>query len=394
MADGTHIEWAEASWNVVSGCERVSSGCLNCYALHMARRLATMPQSKVKYAGLTMVHDNGKADWSGVVRVNENELDTPLSWRKPRRIFVNSMSDTFHEAVPDTFLDEMFGIMLACATLENRRHTFLLLTKRPERMQAYLTARSPRELVQAWAEAGNGYVQMDNPDVYFSEYVAGICAARWDAEGRAQTMPEVWSCPENVFPLPNVWVGTSVEDQRAADERIPHLLKIPAAVRFLSCEPLLGPVDLWHYDEDEGAMRGPGVIVSGGMTPSTPDFPPEGYDDSQPGIDWVIVGGESGPGARACNLEWIHSLVRQCRDAAVPVFVKQLGAVSTVDYEQWRTEGECTGISRMLDYRKAKRAGEGREALLLRNPKGGDQNEFPDELRVREFPQVGGQARL
>jgi protein gp37 len=172
----------------------------------------------------------------------------------------------------------------------------------------------------------------------------------------------------------------SVEDQRRAEERIPHLLATPAAVRFLSCEPLLGPVDLWHMDEDAGAMRGPAVVRSGGMTSSTAHGPPEGYDDSYPGIDWVIVGGESGGGARPFDLAWARSLVAQCRAASVACFVKQLGARAG-------TAGEPTGNFRTHPETGKRQYERTVDLLRLRDRKGGDPAEWPEDLRVREFPE-------
>jgi protein gp37 len=248
-----------------------------------------------------------------VIRLVPEVLDEPLRWRKPRRVFVNSMSDLFHEDVPFAFIDDVFFTMANA-----RQHTFQILTKRGRRM---------REFMQ-WS--GN-----------------------------------------NVDPLPNVWLGVSVENQRAADERIQELLATPAAVRFLSCEPLLGPVNvrghlLSHDRPGDCAACGDGhgftrCPNTGGIAPTC-----ERTDCTtfrrvpNAGIGWVIAGGESGRGARPCSVDWIRSLVEQCRGASVPAFVKQLGAA-------WAHE---------------------HPSYPFNDAKGGEPDEWPEDLRVREFPEV------
>lgn len=248
MADHSKIQWTQSTWNPVAGCRKVSAGCDHCYAIRDAHRLAGNPNAKIAatYAGLTMIQ-NGRPNWTGVFRELPDRLDQPLRWKRPRRIFVNSMSDLFGEGISSLFISRVFGVMA-----RSPWHQFQVLTKRPDRMRDILS--SP----------------------WFGQF--GDTAA---------------------WPLPNVWLGTSVEDQKAADQRIPALLQTPAAVRFLSCEPLLSPLDL-------GLRR---------------DY--AWWD----GLHWVILGGESGPGARPMKMEWAMSLVDQCENAGVPCFVKQWGSV-------------------------------------------------------------------
>ena len=275
MSDKTGIQWTDATWNPVSGCTKVSPGCKNCYAERDWARLSKNPKSP--YFGRAFTD----------VRCHPDRLDQPLRWRDPRRIFVNSMSDLFHESVPDRFIDDVFSYMWLA-----KRHTFQILTKRPERMREYVSSR-------------------------------GISSS-WDG------------------PLQNVWLGVSVENQATADERIPILLQTPSAVRFLSVEPLLEGIAL---GTKSGNARCPIVPAA---------------------LDWVIVGGESGTNARPCNIEWIRDVVRQCKAAAVPVFVKQLGSNCRGDW------GDGHGPYDM------------RHPLTARG--GGDPTEWPEDLRVREFP--------
>lgn len=240
------IEWTEETWNPITGCTKVSPGCANCYAERMARRLA----GRVGYPEAPHHFD---------VTLHPERLDQPFRWKKPRRVFVCSMSDLFHRDVPGYFLAHVFNIML-----RTPRHTYQVLTKRAD-------------LMHDW-------------------------------------------CKHDYTP-PNVWLGVTAENPRRADERIPYLLRTPAAVRFVSIEPMLGPVDL---------------VAAGGI-----------YNGSYPGLDWVIVGCESGPRRRVCDIEWVRELVRECRDAHLPVFVKQLD----------------------IDGHVSK-----------------DPNEWPEDLRVREYP--------
>lgn len=308
MSDKTGIEWTDATWNPIVGCDRVSAGCDHCYAatLHNRRYLAwkrgTFPTAPTQY------HQPfwGKG---GGVQLMPARLGDPLRWRKPRRVFVNSVSDLFHEDVPDEFIRTVFKVMG-----EAQRHIFQVLTKRPERM---------REIVSAMA-----------------------------AEGDFATLNGSTDIP---FPLPNVWLGVSVEHQAAADERIPLLLDTPAAVRFLSCEPLLGPVDLVG-DPGDGHY---GPIWHKHAVQTRTDYGTgvEWDVDLQCGIDWVIVGGESGPHARHMAWHWLYGLLTQCRYADIPIFVKQMGTY-------W-----------------AKFHG-------LKDRHGGDPTEWPESARIRQYPDL------
>ena len=264
MSDKTAIEWTDATWNPIRGCSRVSDGCRHCYAETVANRFKGEGQP---YEGL--IAKGGQ--WNGKIVEIDDLIDQPLRWRRPRRIFVNSMSDLFHENVPDDTIDRIFAVMAVA-----ERHTFQVLTKRPERMRSYLSQDRRREWAD-WAVNLWGGVDSD-------------------------ALHDAIMADDKV--LPNVWLGVSVEHQKAADERIPHLLATPAAVRWISAEPLLGPVDLDCWPET-GCSRN--------------------WLDEEGGIDWVVVGGESGPHARPMHPEWARSLRDQCAAAGVPFLFKQWG---------------------------------------------------------------------
>lgn len=260
MGDNSHIEWTEATWNPVTGCTKVSEGCRNCYIVR------TPP---FRMAGRTWSGDGDIGSTTGV-QLHLDRLDQPLRWARPRLVFVNSLSDLFHQDVPDEFIAEVFAVMAM-----SPQHTFQILTKRPARMRALLAS---FELVVIDAMLRRG------ADVFAP------------------------------IPLSNVWLGVSVEDQAAADQRIPQLLETPAAVRFLSCEPLLGPVDLETHLRNRVTASGiegvPGI---------------DRFHVEPPGIHWVIVGGESGPDARPMHPTWARSLRAQCEPAGVAFFFKQWG---------------------------------------------------------------------
>jgi protein gp37 len=268
MADKSKIEWTDATWNPVNGCTVLSPGCTNCYAMKQAHRFP--PRQ-----GLTR-KTNGGMVWTGEVRFNEAVLDQPLRWRRARMIFVCAHGDLFHESVPDEWIDRVFAVMA-----HRPQHTFQVLTKRSARMREYL------------------------------EKLAG--AGEADLLRRGFSIP---LCGRAIFPLTQVWLGVSVEDQARADERIPDLLATPAAVRWLSCEPLLGPVDLTRIepphctwlDALEGREHiGPAVV------------------EADAKLDWIVAGGESGPGSRPMHPDWARSLRDQCAAAGVPFFFKQWG---------------------------------------------------------------------
>jgi protein gp37 len=264
------IEWTDTTWSPTVGCTKVS----HCYAEGIARRFSGLPS-----------FPNGFD-----LTLHPDRLDKPLHWRKPRRVFVDSMSDLFHQGVPDEFIAQVFAVMAMAP-----QHSYQILTKRHGRMRSLLA--NAERGAPSWLDLVRGWVI-----------------------GNSYGAPGSFS-----WPLPNVWLGCSVEDQKRADLRIPALLGTPASIRFLSCEPLLGPVDLRTVPIP---VRGPRELAL-------------------QQLDWVIVGGESGPDARPMELDWARSLVEQCRAARVPVFVKQDSG-----------------------------------------PKPGMQGRLPDDLWIKEFPAV------
>lgn len=327
------IEWTDRTWNPVVGCIRVSDGCRNCYAERMAARLASTPKAP-QYGGLAR-HSAFGPRWTGLVRTLPEKLVEPLRWRKPRRVFVCSMSDLFHEDVPNAFIAAVFGVMAACP-----QHTFQVLTKRPERARWWLRATS------AWADP--------------------VDAVRCFAVAEVHIRVDESNTPG--WPLPNVWLGTSVEDQATADARIPELLQCPAAVRFISYEPALGPVDLSRWLPkpcramffDEEAAKAYGVPVGEEVS---------GTLRNEPLLNWVIAGGESGPGARPAHPDWFRSVRDQCQTAGVPFFFKQWGA--------WRER--MRGKDATMMHRVGKKAA-GREL------DGRAWDEFPDQHQAEARP--------
>jgi protein gp37 len=298
MSEHSSIEWTDATWNPLVGCSRVSQGCTNCYAERHAYRFARQRGSV--YEGTAKLV-NGKPTFTGRVNLNERALDAPLRWARPRRIFVNSMSDLFHENVTDETIDRIFAVMALAP-----HHTFQVLTKRPDRMrrwfaETFLTGEA-REF-----KTENRHRQVLDEAERIALGPIGDSDRLWTADGRHLSHVQPW-------PLPNVWLGVSVENQEAADERIPLLRRTPAAVRFLSCEPLLGPINIrpWLVCEDCECDESPLDDVAVNAC---------GY----PRVDWVIAGGESGPSARPMHPDWVRSLRDQCAAANVPFFFKQWG---------------------------------------------------------------------
>lgn len=346
----TKIQWSEQVWNPVSGCTIKSSGCTRCYAMRMAGRLEAMGQEK--YRGVTK-KVNGKRIWSGLTILNDDALMIPLRRKKPTTWFVNSMSDLFWgddedlaqarklgienpKPIPFDFIDKVFAVMSLCP-----QHTFQILTKRMERMGKYLG----ECFKDTWTGGPWNGCRVDCND----RINEGISA-------HAKLSP--WKIRER-WPLPNVWLGTSVENQATADERIPHLLRCPAAIRFLSCEPLLGPINLRHVHPDDN------IDCLYGWNPNVG---PEGMNCQC--VDWVIVGGESGPGARECDIAWIRGILSSCDAARVPCFVKQVGARPIYDpsHQIRLVNSGLADSGKRLD------------------SKGGDPSEWPADLRVRQLP--------
>jgi protein gp37 len=299
MADGTKIEWTDATWNILNGCSVLSPGCANCYAMRLAgTRLRHHPSRR----GLTVDSRAGPV-WTGEVRLHEPWLAQPLGWSRPRSIFVAAHGDLFHDAVTDEMLDKVFAVIVLCATRQIG-HRFQILTKRSARMRRYLTRFEGR------------------PDEFGRALAYVVRLAGLDREEGLRAIAAM------TWPLPNVWVGVSAEDQRRADERIPDLMATPAAIRWLSAEPLLGS-----------------IILSGGYDPQTKTLTDYLTGDVQDGVhergdgyvtinsrfwtgpklDWVVVGGESGPGARHMHPDWVVSLHDQCKAAGTPFLFKQWG---------------------------------------------------------------------
>jgi protein gp37 len=329
--DRTNIEWTDATWNPLRGCSRVSEGCRNCYAERVAARFSGhgMP-----YEGLAQfvrgvpvdkleMHENirfeSEARWTGKVAFVEERLQDPLRWKAPRRIFVNSMSDLFHEGVTDSQIDAIFRVMI-----EAKHHTFQILTKRPERMFKY----------------------MDD---------------RW-VDGHANP---------TFRPPKNIWLGVSAENQETFKKRVPLLLKTPAAVRWVSVEPMLEAVEL-----HDGFWR------------TTRDHTDEYESVPLPTrLDWVVIGGESGPGARPFFLDAALEMLDECEQAGVPMFMKQFGARPyTWNANRWDFEDHVRFIEPRQDLEDSVPGGVAACEVVLRDRKGGDMEEWPSEFRVRQFP--------
>lgn len=311
MAETSHIEWTDATWNPITGCSVVSPGCTNCYAMRLAgTRLKHHPSR----AGLTRDTKAG-AVWNGEVRLNAEWLDQPLGWKRPHMIFVCAHGDLFHESVPDEWIAKVFATMALAP-----RHTFQVLTKRSERMQAYLSdAQNARNIYEIVCDR-----------VTEEQLPVVLLASGVSDPGIMPSFPRI-SLGE--WPLSNVWLGVSVEDQARANERIPDLLWTPAAVRFLSAEPLLGPVNLRSIDisgDEEVLPLGAGWL----------DRLEEGEIEAAR-IDWVIVGGESGKEARPMHPDWARSLRDQCKASGTAFFFKQWGTWAAVSHMTEEQIDDC-----------------------------------------------------
>lgn len=297
MAGKTRIAWTDMVWNPIRGCTPVSEGCRNCYAARQALRFAGEGGA---YAGLVRRTPGGPR-WTGEVRLVPEVLMAPLHWRTPKKIFVNSMGDIFHPLVPEEWLDKVFAVMALCP-----QHTFQLLTKRPRRMVEYLL-NLPRRAANTPALANRCIPYEDGR----------ICQLLRNALGPGTPVIE------RNWPLKNVWVLVSIEDQATADERLPWLLRAPAAVRGVSLEPMLGPVDFLAVRPDAWTVLN--VLEGVGYTTR-----PAAMGQTIPNVwtervDWVIVGGETGPGARPLNPQWVRDVRDQCVEAGVAFWFKSWG---------------------------------------------------------------------
>jgi protein gp37 len=348
MSDRTGISWTDATWNPIRGCSRVSEGCRHCYAERQALRITRFdrglgkPEGRGAYDGL--VHEvAGEARWTGQVRLVPELLDQPLRLRRPRRIFVNSMSDLFHESLSE---DAILAVFVTMARAQ--RHTFQVLTKRPARMRAVL--------------------------------------AKWQSGGL--TLREGVTLREGSGAmLPNVWLGVSAEDQATLDARVPDLLRCPAAVRWVSLEPQLGPIDTGRYlgspwfcpycswSGDEPAFSA--------FSWESAAFCPKCHTECEARterLDWIVQGGESGPGARPFDLAWARTTRDQCREAGTAYYLKQLGAQpKSTDGRSYADLGYPEGVQF---------TGNGKGWLYhhLKHRSGADPAEWPEALRVQEFP--------
>lgn len=328
MADGTKIEWTDATWNPVTGCFVLSPGCKNCYAMLLAGTRLSSHSSRV---GLTRVV-NGNTVWTGEARFNDgsngtsNWLVQPLQWRKPRMIFVCAHADLFYDAVPDSWIDQVFAVMAM-----SPQHKFQVLTKRSERMREYLINPEWRErvsaIINAWPQdkigAGNDYL-----------------ADFRMLEGK---------------PLPNVWLGVSVEDQKHA-VRIVDLLTTPAAVRWISAEPLLGELDLTRIS----TMRFPKAEILNALTGVLEGLFGDYCATRLPKLDWVVAGGESGPGARPMHPAWPVALLKQCDQHGTAFLFKQWGEYlpDVVERHEARSLTEIVGT---VTYSKVGKKAAGRK---------------------------------
>jgi protein gp37 len=342
----TKIEWTDESWNPVVGCSKVSEGCLNCYAEKMAHRLACICVANGRnpqYLGVT--NDDGK--WNGKIECCDWLLEQPLHWRNPRRIFVCSMGDLFHPAVPFEFIDKVMAVIALCP-----QHTFQILTKHENEMVEYYEQK-PK---------GNINIAIING----MEYFIGK-----EKKYAGKGLTKHFQNRNTIWPLPNLHLGVSVENPKHLD-RIEKLVKIPAAKYIVSFEPLLSNIySTMFYDVPAGTKvnfltgnvyRHIGADEHGqAMFGNIPD-----YNDKTKKIDQIIIGCESGPKRRPCNIEWVRSLVRQGQSAGVAVFVKQIHLQCLARKSDTRVYGKQ----------------DNRYVYVVSH----DMSEWPEDLRVREYP--------
>lgn len=311
------IEWTEASWNPIRGCTKVSPGCAHCYAERMANRLAHVDNENVGGAYAPVVTDGS---WNGRLICDGSKLTEPLGWRKPRRVFVCSMSDLFHDDIPFEFIDRVFAVMNVTATqlplpADVRKakpwHTYQVLTKRPERMCEYMLSRDPRKFPASGTHPWFG--------------------SRNLFRGHGVDLMNASGCVQ--WPPSNVWLGTSAEDQQRLTQRWDQLRGCPAAVKWISAEPLLGPldVDCCVFDREKDIRK----LINGPMACNRD----QADAVVEHPVKWVVVGAESGPGARDMHNAWVRSIRDQCKAAGVALFVKQLCENGRkIPFEQWPTD--------------------------------------------------------
>lgn len=325
MAEHSAIEWTEATWNPITGCSIATPGCTHCYAMKLAgTRLRNHPSR----AGLTKDTKNGPV-WTGEVRMNDGHggsidfLTEPLRWRRPRKIFVCAHADLFHENVPDDWIDRVFAIMALAPW-----HTYQVLTKRSDRMLAYMTqATAPGRVFGLLGQLMPGKKGVGGAIEQAANLIVGRTA----------------------LAMPHVWLGVSVEDQRRANQRVPDLLQTPAAVRWLSMEPLLGPVDLRHIS----TMRWRGAEVLNALNGVLEGMFGDYCPTRTPYLDWIVVGGESGPGARPMHPDWVRKIRDDCAATGVPFHFKQWGSWRVLGWEHARSKLLITKAGRLVQKKDA-----------------------------------------
>ena len=347
------ISWTDSTWSPIIGCTRVSEGCRNCFAERNAIRMAG-PGGR--YEGLVASHDGGPR-WTGVVKFMPRDLDQPLRWKRPRRIFVNPMSDLFHEGLSDAQIAAVFGVMALAP-----QHTFQVLTKRPRRMLEWFDS-ATRLRVGGWSGIIDPPPLVHPPTACVRSFHNFIGASERDIDPRVDL--RVRAAIGAQWPLPNVWVGVSAEDQATLDARMPDLLRCPAKVRWVSLEPQLGPVDL------------------------RPWLP---FDNLQ----WVVQGGESGPRARPFHPGWAVDVIEACKKAGVPYFFKQQGAwkpkswgARAVDDLEWGTlsgGGKFWPLTTPWNGRTGDDSDDREEVMVRVGGHQSDPAEWPEAIRVQDFP--------
>jgi protein gp37 len=347
----TNIEWAQETWNPFRGCLKVSEGCKNCYAITTAHQLNTRFKNAgneaarkvaAKYEGLTKVLTNGEKNWTGEVQVDYDTMMQPFKWKKGKRIFVNSMSDVFYEKISVADIAILFAVMFLTP-----QHTYMILTKRPERMNEVLNSSEfPAKVC----------VAVDMIRTFRSINHVTLCDDFGENEVKSikDVMSEIKTAhslridktPIETFPFKNIWLGVSVENQATADERIPLLLSTPAHIRFLSMEPLLGEVDLSRVGDFEpkglSTMKFNCLNAKWNQIKEGLGEWEEKYAKIKNKIDWVIVGGESGSKARPMNPLWVEHIQKCCEGASVPFFFKQWG--------EWSPNLPADNMKKLVDW--------------------------------------------
>ncbi|HLO88789.1 MAG TPA: DUF5131 family protein [Nostocaceae cyanobacterium] len=376
MSKDSPIQWCGSTWPIVTGCEFASDGCPNCYAMLESWIHSHHPNPKISgvFAGTVRKSSNGKLMWTGEVFCHPQRLDWVLNWGNwvnPELVFVCNLGDLFHEKVPFEFVDQAIAYMILASW-----NKYQILTKRPQRMLEYFTTPDRKEkiqnvLVSAWNKV------MENPSRKIKAMLESPLHSNWLLE-QTQNL---------TLPLDNVWLGVSVCNQEDADNFIEPLLQTPAAIRYLSLEPLLGDIDLsnWLICPNCNGERLFKVVRTGLRSGRAgysvcPECNGSRWRNK---LHWAIIGGESGKlkGVRPTYIKHLRSVFQQLQDARISTFVKQLGKFPIIEPEDnsfpSKSFGNKTGNPEL----------DGRQ-VLLKDKKGGDINEFPKDLKVREYPVI------